>query len=713
MELACINTNTLSIEEKKNIDSTIDQLISRHKNNRYQINRLVFESVAALTSSENYSRELASQGRIKRFWNGITGKNRSLQEGIDRGLVHAQYASQQTLQKLAEQNLMSFELITAVNNKLNASMIEVETEINKIYSTLVTFFKQSRSDIIQLESRVARLEKNVNILNWQNSIEYQMYNGIEYIQLNDTTKIVCLVRDFYNLTDGEWTTSDLLLLKTAMATIGLDPRGVISYENFMKGLYVDATLYHHLVSEELRGVTVETEYAMLMAGINKLQSLNTGEQYLVNSSVKLLEKHGLTETPQNVAYNMMNDYIIVKEKVNFAAEVNLYEFILELLYNLGQTKEAKHIGEIELRNQKIAKLKQYTDDAAILDKVDIVAFDQEELDDLLNEGEGVIYLCEGQFTIPLNIKNKMYIGIGEVEVVIASKDKIDFEALDIKLENVHFNSEYANLIQNTSKELYDIAYNAANEQSYTKAMEYYKKAANLGDSSAMSAVGDLYYNGQGVEKNYQIAIEWFKKAADLGNSYAHYSIGWQYQFGQGVNQDYQTAMEWYKKAADLGNAKAMSKIGDLYYNAQGVGKDFQKAMKWYRLAADKGNTDAMCCIGKMYRYANGVQTDYQESRRWYLLAADQGNTNAMIEVASSYLSPPQWRDDQEAFNWYCLAAEKGNAEAMFSLGVFYEHGQGNTIAKDFKKAQVWYKRAAELGHEHAKRNLQHVNWLLG
>ena len=213
MELACINTETLSIEEKKNIESTIAQLISKHKNNRYQINRLVFESVAALTSSENYSKELASQGTLKRFWNGITGKNRSLQDGIDRGLIQAQYASQQTLQKLAEQNLMSFDLITAVNNKLNASMIEVETEINKIYSTLVTFFKQSRSDIIQLESRVARLEKNVNILNWQNSIEYQMYKGVEYSDLSDTAKIVCIVRDFYDLTNGEWTTSDLLLLK--------------------------------------------------------------------------------------------------------------------------------------------------------------------------------------------------------------------------------------------------------------------------------------------------------------------------------------------------------------------------------------------------------------------------------------------------------------------------------------------------------------------
>lgn len=74
--------------------------------------------------------------------------------------------------------VMSFELITAVNNKLNDSMIAVEKEINTIYGTMLEFFKRSRADIMRLETRVERLERNVDLLNWQNSIEYQMYNGV-------------------------------------------------------------------------------------------------------------------------------------------------------------------------------------------------------------------------------------------------------------------------------------------------------------------------------------------------------------------------------------------------------------------------------------------------------------------------------------------------------------------------------------------------------
>ena len=102
MELTITNAEITSLEEteKNEIDKEIDRIINQHKNNRYEVNRLVFESVAALTQSENYSNELNSQGILKRFWGGITGKNRKLQQKIDNGLARAQYASQIKLKKL-------------------------------------------------------------------------------------------------------------------------------------------------------------------------------------------------------------------------------------------------------------------------------------------------------------------------------------------------------------------------------------------------------------------------------------------------------------------------------------------------------------------------------------------------------------------------------------------------------------------------------------
>ena len=340
MELTITNAEITSLEEteKNEIDKEIDRIINQHKNNRYEVNRLVFESVAALTQSENYSNELNSQGILKRFWGGITGKNRKLQQKIDNGLARAQYASQRTLKKLAEQNLMSFELITAVNNKLNSSIIEVEQEINKIYGTLVIFFKQTRSDIIQLENRVNRLEKNVKLLNWQNSIEYQMWNGIEYSELDTISKIACIVEDFYTITDGAWTTSDLLLLKTAMGTIGLECKEIVEYRDIIWGLHNNPEACEKIFKDKLSNKNLSAWETIVAAGVNWLNKLSDSENYVVSCMSDCMKLNGIKENDEVITRSLLDNYMEKQLGIRKDAGITLYDFVIEILYNIEQLK---------------------------------------------------------------------------------------------------------------------------------------------------------------------------------------------------------------------------------------------------------------------------------------------------------------------------------------------------------------------------------------
>lgn len=102
--------------------------------------------------------------------------------------------------------------------------------------------------------------------------------------------------------------------------------------------------------------------------------------------------------------------------------------------------------EVLRRAERLDKLKQYTDDENILTNIDSVAFDQEELADLLDANIHEIYLCANRFTVPLRVKNKIYIGLGKAVVVIRSNKVVDFAALGIEFKNVTFNAEYANLL---------------------------------------------------------------------------------------------------------------------------------------------------------------------------------------------------------------------------------------------------------------------------
>ena len=330
---------------------------------------MVFESVAAMTMSEDYEHELESKKGLKRFIGSITGSNKRLQDKINRSRAAAQYVSQQTLQRLAEQNLMSFELITAVNNKLNASMVAIEGEINQIYSALVTFFKQSKSDMIQLSQRLDKLERNVNLLNWQNSIEYQMFNGVDYADLDDASKIVCLVRDFYDITEGEWKTSDLLLLKTAMATIDLSPKGTVCYQQFVKEIASNPVLLNKLFEGfDLTGIEDYPEYVALSAGIRKSNLLDTSEKYLVDNTVSLMRRYGCNISEDEVKDEMVAQYEASQGQFDLISRVNTFDFIMEILYNFKQVQGIAFTNSVNSQLVKAEELfwKYRFDNAAVI-----------------------------------------------------------------------------------------------------------------------------------------------------------------------------------------------------------------------------------------------------------------------------------------------------------------------------------------------------------
>jgi len=47
-------------------------------------------------------------------------------------------------------------------------------------------------------------------------------------------------------------------------------------------------------------------------------------------------------------------------------------------------------------------------------------------------------------------------------------------------------------------------------------------------------------------------------------------------------------------------------------------------------------------------------------------------------------------------------AEKGHPEAQYTLGVLYQHGDGDLVPEDPEQAIHWYKKAAEQGHRQAQ-----------
>ena len=64
------------------------------------------------------------------------------------------------------------------------------------------------------------------------------------------------------------------------------------------------------------------------------------------------------------------------------------------------------------------------------------------------------------------------------------------------------------------------------------------------------------------------------------------------------------------------------------------------------------------------------------------------------------------KDYKQALTWYRKAAAAGNADAMYSLGEAYEHGMG--VRDDIQQAVNWYDQATLHGNKAAKAALDRL-----
>ena len=77
------------------------------------------------------------------------------------------------------------------------------------------------------------------------------------------------------------------------------------------------------------------------------------------------------------------------------------------------------VEEIVQRQERLAMLREITDEEEFIRNIDQVAFDQEDLADLLAEGADTVYLCGTYFVVPARCEKVTYIGINKPTVHIA------------------------------------------------------------------------------------------------------------------------------------------------------------------------------------------------------------------------------------------------------------------------------------------------------
>lgn len=167
----------------------------------------------------------------------------------------------------------------------------------------------------------------------------------------------------------------------------------------------------------------------------------------------------------------------------------------------------------------------------------------------------------------------------------------------------------------------------------SQAVDYFRRAAELGSAVAKHQIAYLFMNGSGSPEVPAESESYFRKYAERGNPCAQWVLGEIFEHGIRVRQDYFEAVRWYRKAAAQGYAYAQLALARLHEQGKGVLSSYRAAAHYYKSAAEQGLEEAQRRLGDLYYWGRGgVPEDLAEAARWYSLAAKQGDKDAAISL---------------------------------------------------------------------------------
>ncbi len=185
------------------------------------------------------------------------------------------------------------------------------------------------------------------------------------------------------------------------------------------------------------------------------------------------------------------------------------------------------------------------------------------------------------------------------------------------------------------------------------------KAAGQSSAQAQETLGTFYEQGLvGGAPNFTKALEWYEKAAKAGLAQAYFRAGVCYELGLGTPANFKTALANFQSAADRKIPEASYKLAALSQ----LGGDSAKALEYLKQAANEGHALATNELGVIYLQGQlNQKADPAQALALFTKSAEQGNPEAMKNVAVMYKDGLGGRkpDPAQALKWYLIAHQSG------------------------------------------------------
>ncbi|XP_014560315.1 hypothetical protein COCVIDRAFT_34536 [Bipolaris victoriae FI3] len=256
-----------------------------------------------------------------------------------------------------------------------------------------------------------------------------------------------------------------------------------------------------------------------------------------------------------------------------------------------------------------------------------------------------------------------------------------------------------------------------------EAFTLYQSAAKAGHAASAYRTAVCcemgHEEGGGTKRDLVKAVQWYQRAAALGDTPAMYKMGMIFLKGHlGQQKNFGEAINMLKRAAehaDRDNPHALHELALIYEASTGterVARDEAYALRLFHQAADLGYKFSQFRLGQAYEYGMlGCQIDARTSIAWYTKAAAQEEHQSELALSGWYLTGTPGileQSDTEAYLWARKAAcaEPPLPKALFAMGYFTEVGIG--CSRSLEEAKRWYGRAAAYKFPKAQERLEEL-----
>ena len=141
-----------------------------------------------------------------------------------------------------------------------------------------------------------------------------------------------------------------------------------------------------------------------------------------------------------------------------------------------------------------------------------------------------------------------------------------------------------------------------------------QKRVDKGDAEAIKFLGQQsFYGSLGLTKDVPRAIELWKRAAELGSSDAHYHLGLVYCSGNSIEEDKPRGIRHWQQAAIKGHVLSRRNIGGAEFEAG----NYELAVQHWMISAKMGCEGSLNAIKTMFKGGQATKDQYAESLREY------------------------------------------------------------------------------------------------